>query len=536
VADRVFIFDTTLRDGEQSPGVSFNIQEKLEIARQLARLNVDIIEAGFPIASPGDFAAVQTIAREVRGPVIAGLCRANPVDIDRAWEALQEAEHPRIHIVIATSDLHIKHKLQKTRAEVLELAVAAVKQARGYTSDVEFSAEDASRSDLAFLCEVLEATIEAGATTVNIPDTVGYSVPQEFGEFIAQIRSRTRGIDRTVVSVHCHNDLGLAVANSLAAVKNGAQQVECAVNGLGERAGNASLEEIAMGLYTRQSYFDKETGIRHGEIYRTSKLVSLLSGMAVQANKAVVGKNAFLHASGIHQDGVLKERSTYEIMNPELIGLPQSNIVLGKLSGRHAFRERLAELGHILDGDQLNQAFERFKVLTDRKKEITDRDLEALLKNEIKSAPELYQLDYLHISSGTTIVPTATVGLKRNGSTQEEAACGDGPVDAALSAIDKITGFQDIALSEYTISAVTSGKDDKDALGEVTARVEYGGRPFIGRGLSTDIVEASVKAYLNAVNKVIYECGLVTDELDVPGKRRRGRPPGSGRKIVRENT
>ena len=345
MADRVFIFDTTLRDGEQSPGVSFNIQEKLEIARQLVRLNVDIIEAGFPIASPGDFAAVQAIAREVRGPVIAGLCRANPVDIDRAWEALQEAEHPRIHIVIATSDLHITHKLQKTRPEVLDLAVAAVKQARGYTDNVEFSAEDASRSDLDYLCEVLEATIEAGATTVNIPDTVGYSVPQEFGEFIAQIRSRTKGIDQVVVSVHCHNDLGLAVANSLAAVANGAQQVECAVNGLGERAGNASLEEIVMGLYTRQSYFNKVTGIKYDEIYRTSKLVSLLSGMAVQANKAVVGKNAFLHASGIHQDGVLKERSTYEIMNPQLIGLPQSNIVLGKLSGRHAFRERLAELG-----------------------------------------------------------------------------------------------------------------------------------------------------------------------------------------------
>jgi len=536
VTDRVFIFDTTLRDGEQSPGVSFNIQEKLEIARQLARLNVDIIEAGFPITSPGDFAAVQAIAREIRGPVIAGLCRANPVDIDRAWEALKEAEHPRIHIVIATSDLHIKHKLQKTRPEVLDLAVAAVKQARGYTGDVEFSAEDASRSDLGYLCEVLEATIEAGATTVNVPDTVGYSIPQEFGEFIAKIRDRVRKIDQVILSVHCHNDLGLAVANSLAAVANGAQQVECAVNGLGERAGNAALEEIVMGLYTRQSYFNKETGIKYDEIYRTSKLVSSLSGMAVQANKAVVGKNAFSHASGIHQDGVLKERTTYEIMNPELIGLPQNNIVLGKLSGRHAFRERLTELGYLLEGDRLNQAFERFKALTDRKKEITDRDLEALVKNEIKAAPELYQLDYLHISSGTTVVPTATVGLKRNGSIQEEAACGDGPVDAALRAIDKITGYQDITLSEYTINAVTGGKDGKDALGEVAARVEYGGRPFIGRGLSTDIVEASVKAYLNAVNKVIYETGQADEEPGVAGKRRRGRPPGSGKKTVKKST
>jgi 2-isopropylmalate synthase len=520
VTDRVFIFDTTLRDGEQSPGVSFNIREKLEIARQLARLNVDIIEAGFPITSPGDFAAVQAIAGDVRGPVIAGLCRANPVDIDRAWDALKEAEHPRIHIVIATSDLHIKHKLQKTREEVLALAVAAVKQARGYTDNVEFSAEDASRSDLTYLCEVLEATIEAGATTVNIPDTVGYSVPQEFGDFIAQIRRRTKGIDRVITSVHCHNDLGLAVANSLAAVANGAQQVECAVNGLGERAGNASLEEIAMSLYTRQPFFNKETGIKFDEIYRTSKLVSSLSGMAVQANKAVVGKNAFLHASGIHQDGVLKDRATYEIMNPELIGLPQSNIVLGKLSGRHAFRERLTELGYILDGENLTQAFERFKNLTDRKKEITDRDLEALVKNEIKATPELYQMEYLHVSSGTTIVPTATVGLKRNGAVQEEAATGDGPVDAACRAIDKIAGVEDITMTEYTLSAITGGKD---ALGDVTARVIYAGKTFIGRGLSTDVVEASAKAYLNALNKVLYESGLA-EEPEVT-KRRRGRPP-----------
>jgi 2-isopropylmalate synthase len=522
VTDRVYIFDTTLRDGEQSPGVSLNTQEKLEIAHQLARLNVDIIEAGFPVTSPGDFAAVQTIAREVRGPVIAALARANPVDIDRAWEALKDAEHPRIHIVIATSDLHIKHKLQKTREEVLDLAVAAVRQARGYTTEVEFSAEDASRSDLDYLCQVLSAVIAAGATTVNIPDTVGYAIPQEFGEFIAGIRARTRRIDDVVLSVHCHNDLGLAVANSLAAVANGAQQVECAVNGLGERAGNASLEEIVMALYTRQSYFHKVTGIKYDEIYRTSRLVSSLTGMEVQPNKAVVGKNAFRHASGIHQDGVLKERTTYEIMNPQLIGLPQSNIILGKLSGRHAFRERLAEMGYILDGEQLNQAFERFKSLTDRKKEITDRDLEALVKNEISATPELFQLEYLHISSGTTVVPTATVGLRRNGAVQEEAACGDGPVDAAFRAVDKITGVREITLSEYALSAITEGKD---ALGEVTARVEYGGKSFLGRGLSTDIVEASVKAYLNAVNKVIYEAGQAGEELVPPVKRRRGRPP-----------
>jgi len=504
VGERVYIFDTTLRDGEQSPGVTLNVQEKLEIAHQLAKLNVDVIEAGFPVASPGDFAAVQEIARQVRGPVIAALARANPEDIDRAWEALKEAERPRIHTFIATSDIHLKHKLRKSRDEVLELAVAAVKRAKSYTEDVEFSAEDAFRSDLDYLCQVVEAVIDAGATVVNIPDTVGYATPFEFGEFIAEIRRRVRNIDKVVLSVHCHNDLGLAVANSLAAVENGATQVECAVNGLGERAGNAALEEIVMALYTRKAYFKKETAINLKEIYRTSKLVSTLTGMPIQPNKAIVGKNAFLHESGIHQDGVLKERATYEIMNPELIGLPQSNIVLGKHSGRHAFRERLAELGYILQDEELDKAFARFKELADRKKEITDRDLEAIVKNEIRLVPELYQLAYLHVSSGTTIVPTATVGLQRNGTVTEEAACGDGPVDAAFKAIDKITGISNLKLSDYSLSAITGGKD---ALGEVTVRVEYEGRTFIGRGLSTDIIEASVKAYINAVNKVIYELG-----------------------------
>ncbi len=501
---RVYIFDTTLRDGEQTPGISFSVQEKLEIARQLAKLNVDVIEAGFPVASPGDFAAVQAIAREVRGPVIAALARAAYGDIDRAWEALREAEKPRIHTFIATSDIHLKHKLQKTRDEVLRLAVAAVKHAKGYTADVEFSAEDAFRSDLSYLCEVIQAVIEAGATVVNIPDTVGYATPFEFGEFIAQIRERVPGIENVVLSVHCHNDLGLAVANSLAAVRCGAQQVECTVNGIGERAGNASLEEIVMALYTRKSFFGKETGINYGEIYRTSRLVSTLSGLPVPPNKAVVGKNAFLHESGIHQDGVLKERATYEIMNPQLIGFPQTNIVLGKLSGRHAFRERLAQLGYVLSDEELEKAFARFKSLADKKKEITDRDLEAIVKNEIKATPELYQLAYLHVSSGTTIVPTATVGLKRNGIVYEEAACGDGPVDAAFKAVDKITGINNLKLSEYTLSAITGGKD---ALGEVVVRVEYGGRTFLGRGLSTDVIEASVKAYLNAVNRVIFEVG-----------------------------
>ncbi len=504
MARRVFIFDTTLRDGEQSPGVSLNVREKLEIALQLAALNVDVIEAGFPIASPGDFAAVREIAREVRGPVIAGLARANREDIDRAWEALRQAERPRIHTFIATSDIHMKYKLKKTREEVLEQAVAAVKYAKQYTPDVEFSAEDASRSEFDFLCKVIEAAIEAGATVINIPDTVGYAIPFEFGEFITRIRERVKNIDKVILSVHCHNDLGLAVANSLAAVESGAQQVECAVNGLGERAGNAALEEIVMGLYTRRSYYDCETAIKYDEIYRTSKLVSSLTGIPVQPNKAIVGKNAFLHESGIHQDGVLKERQTYEIMNPQLIGLSQTNLVLGKHSGRHALRERLAELGYILKDDELERAFVRFKNLADRKKEITDLDLEAIVKNEIKIAPELYQLSYLHISSGTTVVPTATVGLKRNGGTLEDAACGDGPVDAAFKAVDKIVGIQNLSLTEYTLSAITGGKD---ALGEVVVRVDYQGRTFVGRGVSTDIIESSVKAYLNAINKVIHEYG-----------------------------
>lgn len=504
MSERVYIFDTTLRDGEQSPGVSLSAQEKLEIALQLERLNVDVIEAGFPAASPGDFAAVQAIARGVRGPVIAGLARANPADIDHAWEALREAERARIHTFIATSDVHLKYKLQRSREEVLKLAVAAVKRAKDYTEDVEFSAEDAFRSDLNYLCEVIQAVIETGATIVNIPDTVGYATPYEFGDFIVQIRERVRDIDKVVLSVHCHNDLGLAVANSLAAIYSGAQQVECAVNGLGERAGNAALEEVVMALYTRKAYYKKEISIKYDEIYRTSQLVRTLAGMPVQPNKAIVGKNAFLHESGIHQDGVLKERTTYEIMNPQLIGFPQRNIILGKLSGRHAFRERLAELGYVLQEEELEKTFTRFKSLADRKKEITDRDLEAIVKNEIKIVPELYQLVYLHVSSGTTIVPTATVGLQRNGVVREEAACGDGPVDAAFKAIDKITGIDDLALTDYNLSAITGGKD---ALGEVVVRVEYGGRTFVGRGLSTDVIEASVKAYLNAVNKVIFEMG-----------------------------
>ncbi len=501
--NRIYVFDTTLRDGEQSPGVTLNTQEKVEIARQLQRLGVDIIEAGFPIASKGDFEAVKTIAENVKGVSICGLSRAAFADIDRAWEAVKYSDQPRIHTFIATSDIHLQHKLRMTRPQVLEAAVAAVTHAKKYTSDVEFSAEDAFRSELDYLCQVLEAAINAGATTVNIPDTVGYATPEEFGAFIKAIGEKVPNISKARISVHCHNDLGLAVANSLEAVANGATQVECTINGIGERAGNASLEEMVMALYTRKALFDKITGINTKEIYRTSRMVANLTGMKVQANKAVVGKNAFAHESGIHQDGVLKERSTYEIMNPELIGLNINNIVLGKHSGRHAIKDRLEELGYLLDETELNKAFEKFKSLADKKKEVTDEDLIALVEEEIRAVPATYSLEYLHISSGTRVIPTATLSLKKEDELLEDAACGDGPVDAIYKAVEKITGLYSTLLL-YNLSAITGGKD---ALGEVTVKIQPHGSStaYLGRGLSTDILEASAKAYINAVNKVVYE-------------------------------
>lgn len=500
--NRIYFFDTTLRDGEQSPGVSLNIKEKLEIARQLAKLGIDVIEAGFPIASSGDFAAVKAIAENVRGVTIAGLARASVQDIDRAWEALQHAEQARIHTFIATSDIHLQYKLKRSREEVLEAAVAAVKHAKKYTADVEFSAEDAFRSDLDYLCQVVEAVIAAGATTVNLPDTVGYATPAEFGQFIADVRRRVPNIDQAIISVHCHNDLGLAVANSLAAVANGAQQVECTINGIGERAGNAALEEIVMGLYTRKNLFDKEISIKTEEIYRTSKMVSSLTGMTVQPNKAVVGKNAFAHESGIHQDGVLKNPSTYEIMKPELIGINTKNIVLGKHSGRHAFRERLEELGFTLSPEELEQAFARFKQLADRKREMTDQDLEAIVEDEIRKVPETYKFEYMHISTGTTVVPTATIGLIKDGEKLEEAACGDGPVDAIYKAIAKVVPMQ-VTLNNYVINAITGGND---ALGEVTVKMQDENKRVVtGRGVSPDVLEASARAYVNAINKLAFE-------------------------------
>lgn len=499
---KIYIFDTTLRDGEQSPGVSLNLKEKVAIAKQLAKLNVDVIEAGFPMASEGDFEGVKAIAQEVKGPTIAALARANQTDIQRAWEAIKYSDKPRIHTFIATSDIHLKHKLRKSREEVLAKAVEAVKCAKSFTEDVEFSAEDAFRSDLNYLCQVLTAVIEAGATVVNVPDTVGYATPWEFGKFIKDIREQVPNIDQVVLSVHCHNDLGLAVANSLAAISNGAQQVECTINGIGERAGNSALEEIVMALYTRKDFLQQETSINTKELYRTSKLVKNLTGMPVQPNKAVVGKNAFAHESGIHQDGVLKERTTYEIMNPALIGLVQDNIVLGKHSGRHAFKVRLEQLGYQVSEQDLDKAFQRFKDLADKKKEISDKDIEAIIEDEIQRIPEKFRLDYLHISSGSKVMPTATVGVWVGDTLVEEAACGEGgPIDASFRALDKATGLKP-ELANFSLNAITGGRD---AMGEVTVKLKYESRIFIGRGISTDIMEAGAKAYVNALNKLVYE-------------------------------
>jgi 2-isopropylmalate synthase len=515
VSRRILVFDTTLRDGEQSPGFSMNITEKITLARQLARLGVDVIEAGFPVASDGDFEAVRAIAREVRGPVIAGLARAVPADIDRCWDAVRHAARPRIHTFIATSDIHIQKKFNTTREEILKRAVAAVRHARTLTKDVEFSAEDAFRSDWDFLCAVVEAAIGAGATTINIPDTVGYAIPSEFGGLVRFVRERVPNIDRAVLSVHCHDDLGLAVANSLAAIQNGAGQVECTVNGIGERAGNASLEEIVMALKTRPALFEATTGIHAEEIVRTSRLLAGITGIDVQPNKAIVGRNAFAHESGIHQDGVLKDARTYEIMTPESVGLSKVQLVLGKHSGRHAFAKRLQELGYELSREQVASAFAHFKDLCDKKKEIFDDDLTALVEQEILAVvPEIWSLEYLATTSGTRSIPTATVVLRRGDETHQDSATGDGPVDAAYHAVDRITGVSGTLVS-YQIRAVTSGKD---ALGEASIKVLFdGGREISARAVSTDIVESSVRAYVSGVNRMLAtQAGPVTPTTDQP--------------------
>jgi 2-isopropylmalate synthase len=501
--DRVIIFDTTLRDGEQSPGFSMNVMEKLEMARQLARLNVDVIEAGFPISSDEDFEAVREVAKMVgqleNPPSICGLSRVGLADIDRCWEAVKHARKPRIHTFVATSDIHLKYKLRKSRAEVLKAAVEAVRHARGYCEDVEFSPEDAARSDFDYMCDVLEAVIDAGARTINIPDTVGYAIPTEWGERIARIRDRVRNSRQAIISVHCHNDLGQAVANSLVAVQNGARQVECTINGIGERAGNASLEEIVMALRTRRDFFGVDTRVRTEEIYRTSRLLSHITGVHVQPNKAIVGDNAFAHEAGIHQDGVLKEKLTYEIMRPEDIGRSSNRLVLGKHSGRHAFKIRMKDLGFELDGSELDKAFKRFKDLADKKKEVYDEDLIAIVKDEMTQIPETYTLDYLHFVSGTGLIPSATVRLRREEQTFQDSGTGDGPVEAVYNAIDAITGIKG-RLFDYNLRAVTQGRD---AIGEVSVKVDFDGSVVVGKGSSTDVIEASARAYLNAINRLV---------------------------------
>ncbi len=511
--DRVIVFDTTLRDGEQAPGFSMNAMEKLEMARQLARLNVDVIEAGFPISSEEDFEATREVAKQVGtlegAPAICGLCRVGLADIDRCWEAVKYAKRPRIHTFVATSDIHLKYKLRKTRAEVLKAAVEAVKHARGYCEDVEFSPEDASRSEFDYMCEVLEAVVDAGATTINIPDTVGYAVPQEWGERIARIRERVKNSGKAVLSVHCHNDLGLAVANSLIGVMNGARQVECTINGIGERAGNASLEEIVMGLRTRKDFFGIDTRIRTEEIFRASRLLSHITGVHVQPNKAVVGENAFAHEAGIHQHGVLQERLTYEIMRPQDIGRASNKLVLGKHSGRHALAARLKDLGYDLGGPELDRAFKKFKDLADKKKEVYDEDLTALVTDEMLQVQDTYGLDYLHVISGTGIVPSATVRLKREGQVFQDSGAGDGPVDAVLNAIDAITGLKG-QLLDYSLRAATSGKD---AVGEVSVKVDFDGTVVNGKGASTDVIEASARAYVNALNRLVHRTGQKLSEV-----------------------
>jgi 2-isopropylmalate synthase len=501
-ATRVSIFDTTLRDGEQSPGISLNRQEKLEIANQLARLGVDVIEAGFPIASPGDFEAVEAIAREVQGPVICGLARTGFQDIDAAWNAVKDSERPRIHTFISTSDIHIEHQLQTTREDVKGQARAAVAHAKQYTDDVEFSPMDATRSELEYTAEVIQIALDEGATTINVPDTVGYAMPDEYAAMWAELYRLVPGLAGVVTSVHCHDDLGLAVANSLAGLQAGCRQIEGSVNGIGERAGNASIEEVIMLLHTREQRAGLWTGSNTTEIARTSRLVSRLTGYPVQPNKAIVGRNAFAHESGIHQDGVLKERTTYEIMDAATIGLEQNSIVLGKHSGRHALRKALEELGFQVEGAALNAAFKRFKAVADRKKQVTALDLEAIVSDEMKQAPAAYELESFDVEASSGRAPLARVRVKvPGGDTVEGSFTGDGPVDAFFSALNMAVG-QEARLKEYHVSAVTGGRD---AMGEVSVLLELKGSLARGVGYSTDILEASGKAYLRAISNALGE-------------------------------
>jgi len=501
------IFDTTLRDGEQSPGASLNMAEKLEVARQLELLNVDVIEAGFPISSPDDFEAVRAIAGLVKNCSVAGLARCTEKDIVRAAEAVKGAVKPRIHVFCATSAIHRQYKLKRAEEEIIKLSVEGVKLAKSFCEDVEFSPEDASRTELPFLTQVVEAVIEAGATTVNIPDTVGYSTPVHFTQIIRHLREHVRNIARAVISVHCHNDLGLAVANSLAAVEAGARQIECTVNGLGERAGNASLEEVVMAIKTRADVYKCRTQVNTKRIYPTSRLVSTLTGIHVQRNKAIVGENAFAHESGIHQHGMLANRATYEIMNPEDVGIPASKLVLGKHSGRHALRDRLHQMGYELDEERLDKVFEQFKALADRKKEVYDEDLETLVSHVVEEGDghRNWELVSLQTTAGTGVVPTATVRLRnlQTGELTTDAATGDGPIDAAFTCMLRIAGV-DAVLREYDLRAVTGGRD---AQGEVHLELVSDGNVYRGRGRSTDIIEASALAFVSALNRAIVSSG-----------------------------
>jgi 2-isopropylmalate synthase len=553
--EKIIIFDTTLRDGEQAPGASLQIGEKLEIAQQLAVLGVDVIEAGFPVSSPAQFEATKTVAEQVKGPstslgtgpTICALARAHPDDIEAAGKAVAPAKRNRIHTFIATSPIHMKHKLRKEPAEVLKMAVAAVKLAKTFTDDVEFSPEDACRSEMPFLIDILTAVIEAGATTLNIPDTVGYVLPYEYGQIIAQLKANVPGIDRCIISTHCHNDLGQAVANSLAGVRNGARQVECTINGLGERAGNAAMEEVVMAIHTRPDFFSGSTllttgkaagkqlvtGINTKEIYRTSQLVSRLTGFVIQPNKAIVGANAFAHESGVHVDGMLKERSTYEIMTPETIGLAGSRMVLGRHTGRHGFADRCKKLGYKLTKDEIDQAYQKFLAIADKKKEIYDEDVIAIIDDEVRVVEHTFELEYMRVHIETGNAPTAAVKIKSKDGIKEAQAEGDGPVDAAYNAIREATGYSP-NLESYAIRAVTSGKE---ALGEATVKIKTdpstmlpstalgtggagsstplttGSRTFVGRGISTDIIEASAKAYIDAINRMV----AVKDTGEEPG-------------------
>jgi 2-isopropylmalate synthase len=500
--EKVIVFDTTLRDGEQAAGGSLNVSEKLEIAKQLEKLGVDVIEAGFPVTSPGDFEAVRLIAEEVRTPIICVLTHANLEAVEQSWEAVKGAAHPCIHIVLSSSDIHLFYQLKKSREEILKMSCDTVARAREYCDNVEFSAMDASRTDPAYIYQILEAVIDAGATTVNIPDTVGYAMPDEFGSLIDNVFKKVPNINKAIVSIHCHNDLGLAVANSLEAIKRGARQVEGTINGIGERAGNASREEIVMTIKTRQDFYDLYTDIDTTQIYKTSRLVSELTATPVQPNKAIVGANAFRHSSGLHVDGVIKMRTTFEIMDPKSVGVPSSSLVLGKTSGRHAFREHLAELGYSLSDEDFSRAFAAFKELADKKRDVTDKDIESIVAEEQRTVSEVYHLDRLQVTCGDRGIPTASVQLVApDGKVKSDAAIGTGPVDAVCKAIDKIVAVP-CKLTEFTVKSVTEGID---AIGEVLIRVESESLTYTGRGADTDIIVASAKAYINALNRLLSD-------------------------------